>query len=186
MPAMNPFTPAQLRPIAQTHGTPLWVYDAATIRERIASLKSFDVIRYAQKANSNLQVLRLMREQGVRVDAVSLGEIERAQAAGYDSADPQPPGEAPKAGAHAAGLVRTITSKPSIEEAAILRMIVLIRTVLSMSIQIEIEGTLPWRRALLTSGGQMLGEAVARDRAAQSAHNAARDAASPTTPQPNP
>lgn len=107
MPAMNPFTPAQLRPIAQTHGTPLWVYDAATIRERIASLKSFDVIRYAQKANSNLQVLRLMREQGVRVDAVSLGEIERAQAAGYDSADPQPPGGTPKAGAHAAGLVLT-------------------------------------------------------------------------------
>lgn len=86
----------------------------------------------------------------------------------------------------AADLVRTITSKPSIEEAAILGMIVLIRTVLSMSIQIEIEGTLPWRRALLTSGGQMLGEAVARDRAAHSAHNTARDAAAPTTSQPNP
>ena len=76
----------------------------------------------------------------------------------------------------AADLVRTITSKPSLEEAAILGMIVLIRTVLSMSIQIEIEGTLPWRRALLTSGGQMLGEAVARDRAAQAAHNTVRDA----------
>jgi hypothetical protein len=38
-----------------------------------------------------------------------------------------------------------------------------------MSIQIEIEGTLPWRRALLRSGGQMLGDAVARDRAASRA-----------------
>lgn len=66
----------------------------------------------------------------------------------------------------AADLIRTITSKPSTEDAAILGIIVLIRTVLSMSIQIEIEGVLPWRRALLTSGGQMLGEAVARDRAA--------------------
>lgn len=65
----------------------------------------------------------------------------------------------------AADLIRTITSKPSLEDAAILGLIVLIRTVLSMSIQIEIEGVLPWRRALLTSGGQMLGEAVARDRA---------------------
>ena len=66
----------------------------------------------------------------------------------------------------AADLIRTITSKPSIEDAFILGLIVLIRTVLSMSIQIEIEGVLPWRRALLTSGGQLLGEAVARDRAA--------------------
>ena len=65
----------------------------------------------------------------------------------------------------AADLIRTITSKPSLEDAAILGLIVLIRTVLSMSIQIEIEGALPWRRALLTSGGKLLGEAVARDRA---------------------
>ena len=80
---MNPFTPDTLRALAQRHGTPLWVYDAATIRERIASLKAFDTIRYAQKANANLHLLRLMRGQGVRVDAVSLGEIERALAAGY-------------------------------------------------------------------------------------------------------
>jgi uncharacterized membrane protein len=42
----------------------------------------------------------------------------------------------------AADLIRTITSKPSIEDALILGLIVVIRTVLSMSIQIEIEGTL--------------------------------------------
>ncbi|MDY0908694.1 DUF1622 domain-containing protein [Microbacterium sp. CFBP9034] len=66
----------------------------------------------------------------------------------------------------AADLIRTITSKPSMEDALILGIIVLIRTLLSMSIQIEIEGTLPWRRALTRSGGQMVGDAVARDRAA--------------------
>jgi len=66
----------------------------------------------------------------------------------------------------AADLIRTITSKPSMEDAAILGIIVLIRTVLSMSIQVEIDGVLPWRRAMLTSGGQLLGESVARDRAA--------------------
>mgnify|MGYP001044754981 CR=1 FL=1 len=66
----------------------------------------------------------------------------------------------------AADLIRTITSKPSIEDAVILGLIVVIRTVLSMSIQIEIEGTLPWRRALLTSGGQVLAQSIARDRAA--------------------
>ena len=69
--------------IARTHGTPVWVYDAAVIRQRIADLKAFDTIRFAQKANSNTHLLRLMREQGVVVDAVSLGEIERAQKAGY-------------------------------------------------------------------------------------------------------
>ena len=84
---MNPFAPDTLRALAQRHGTPLWVYDAATIRARIASLKAFDTIRYAQKANSNLHLLRLMRTQGVKVDAVSLGEIERALAAGYSAAD---------------------------------------------------------------------------------------------------
>lgn len=66
----------------------------------------------------------------------------------------------------AADLIRTITSKPSLEDALILGLVVLIRTVLSMSIQIEIDGVLPWRRALLTSGGQLIGEAVARDRSA--------------------
>jgi diaminopimelate decarboxylase len=80
---MNPFPPALLRQLAQTHGTPLWVYDAATIRQRIAELRAFDSIRFAQKANSNLHLLALMRGQGVRVDAVSLGEIERALAAGF-------------------------------------------------------------------------------------------------------
>ena len=87
MPAMNPFKDATLRNLAQRHGTPLWVYDAAIIRTRIASLKAFDVIRYAQKANSNVHLLRLMREQGVKVDAVSLGEIERAVMAGYEVDD---------------------------------------------------------------------------------------------------
>lgn len=83
---MNPFSDALLRTLGQTYGTPLWVYDAATIRQRIADLKSFDTIRFAQKANSNTHLLRLMREQGVVVDAVSRGEIERALAAGYTAA----------------------------------------------------------------------------------------------------
>ena len=66
----------------------------------------------------------------------------------------------------AADLIRTITSKPSMEDALILGIIVLIRTILSMSIQIEIEGVLPWRRAMLTSGGQLIGQAIAKDRTA--------------------
>jgi diaminopimelate decarboxylase len=66
-------------------GCPVWVYDAQIIRQQIAQLSQFDVVRFAQKACSNVHILRLMREQGVKVDSVSLGEIERALVAGFDS-----------------------------------------------------------------------------------------------------
>ena len=69
----------------------------------------------------------------------------------------------------AADLIRTITSKPSMEEALILGVIVLIRTVLSLAIQIEIDGVLPWRRALMVNGVQLLSNAVERDRVASQA-----------------
>jgi diaminopimelate decarboxylase len=64
-------------------GTPLWLYEAEPIRQRVRQLSAFDCVRYAQKANSNTHVLRLLRSMGVAVDAVSLGEIERALHAGY-------------------------------------------------------------------------------------------------------
>ena len=80
---MNPFQPETLAALAKQHGTPLWVYDANTITARIAALRQFDVVRFAQKANSNTHILRLIRSLGVAVDAVSLGEIERALVAGF-------------------------------------------------------------------------------------------------------
>jgi diaminopimelate decarboxylase len=80
---MNPFTPSTLASLAQQFGTPLWVYDATTITRQIEALRPFDVVRFAQKANSNTHILRHMKGQGVVVDSVSLGEIERALAAGY-------------------------------------------------------------------------------------------------------
>jgi len=82
-PLPSVLTPALLHTLADEYGTPLWVYDAATIRARAASLKRFDVVRFAQKACSNVHVLKLLREAGVKVDSVSRGEILRALAAGY-------------------------------------------------------------------------------------------------------
>nr|WP_318383871.1 diaminopimelate decarboxylase [uncultured Enterobacter sp.] len=75
---------ANLLALPAEFGCPVWAYDAEIIREKIAQLSQFDVVRFAQKACSNIHILRLMREQGVKVDSVSLGEIERALAAGYD------------------------------------------------------------------------------------------------------
>jgi uncharacterized membrane protein len=59
----------------------------------------------------------------------------------------------------AADLVRTVTSAPSLTNALVLGIIVLIRTLLSFALQIEIEGVAPWQRALLTSP-QLMARAV--------------------------
>ena len=77
--------------LAERFGTPLYVYDAAKIVQRVNDLRAFDVIRYAQKANSNLAILDLVRRQGVLVEAVSAGEIQRALAAGYAPHGDPPP-----------------------------------------------------------------------------------------------
>lgn len=65
----------------------------------------------------------------------------------------------------AADIVKTVTSKPSLTDAAILGVIVLIRTVLSITIEVEIDGVAPWRKAL-TTGPQVLARAT-RDARAQ-------------------
>jgi uncharacterized membrane protein len=56
----------------------------------------------------------------------------------------------------AADLIRTVTSDPSISDTLILALIVLIRTGLSFSLQIEIDGVAPWRRALVTGPQQLV------------------------------
>jgi diaminopimelate decarboxylase len=77
--------------LAEQFSTPLYVYDASQIVERIEDLRAFDGIRYAQKACSNLAILDLVRRHGVLVDAVSAGEIGRALAAGYRPVGDPPP-----------------------------------------------------------------------------------------------
>lgn len=69
--------------LARCYGTPLYAYDAAMIRQRCRDLAAWDTVRFAQKACSNLAILDLVRREGVVVDAVSAGEIERAIAAGF-------------------------------------------------------------------------------------------------------
>ena len=76
--------------LAKQYGTPTYVYDAAKIIERLNDLRAFDAVRYAQKANSNLAVVDLVRQHGAVVDSVSAGEVHRAFAAGF-----KPGGEPP-------------------------------------------------------------------------------------------
>ncbi len=77
--------------LARQYGTPVYVYDAAKIRQRVADLRAFEFVRYAQKACSNLAILDLLRRQGVLVDTVSAGEIQRALVAGYSPQGDPPP-----------------------------------------------------------------------------------------------
>lgn len=60
----------------------------------------------------------------------------------------------------AADLIRTITEAPTIDNMLSLGLIVIIRTILSFTIEIEIEGTLPWRKALLVSGAGVMAREV--------------------------
>lgn len=77
-----------LTSIVERVGTPLYVYSAAVIRERIEEMRSGfgdypHALHYALKANSNLAVVRVVRAAGGLVDANSGGEIEVALRAGY-------------------------------------------------------------------------------------------------------
>ncbi len=87
---LAPITTYKVPALAQQFGSPTWVYDRQVIEDRITQVQCFDVVRYAQKANSNLALLDLMRRRGVVVDAVSAGEILRALKVGYTAAGEHP------------------------------------------------------------------------------------------------
>ena len=55
----------------------------------------------------------------------------------------------------AADLVRTVAVAPTLDNVLVLGLIVLIRTFLSFSLEIEIEGIVPWRRALMSGAATL-------------------------------
>ncbi len=76
-----------LNAIAERVETPFYCYSSAAITAQIADCQSAfqklgASIHYAVKANSNLSVLRLMADAGLGADIVSVGELQRALAAG--------------------------------------------------------------------------------------------------------
>ncbi len=73
---------AALERLAERFGTPLYIYSASAIRERLrifqhAFRKVPHTICYSVKANSNLGILRLIGRAGCGFDVVSGGELER-------------------------------------------------------------------------------------------------------------
>lgn len=89
------FAGKEVAELARQFGTPLYVYNAAMIAQRIADLAAFDAVRYAQKACGSLAILDRVRRAGAVVDAVSAGEVRRALAAGFDPHHDGPSGDIP-------------------------------------------------------------------------------------------
>ena len=74
--------------LSEKYGTPLYVYNESILRNRCRELKglisySNFTVNYSPKANSNLELLKIVRSEGLRVDAMSPGEIYVNMLAGY-------------------------------------------------------------------------------------------------------
>src|SRR5437879_10101584 len=76
-----------VRQLAETYGTPLFVYSKATLLHHLGQLqKAFaavdPLICYSIKTTGNLHLCRLMSEAGAGFDVTSGGELYRALNAG--------------------------------------------------------------------------------------------------------
>ena len=78
--------------LTDAFGSPLYVYNERILRQSCRDLINMCsypkyVVRFSVKANSNLAILQIVREEGLLVDAMSLGEIYAELAAGFSNDD---------------------------------------------------------------------------------------------------
>lgn len=73
--------------LARKHGTPLYVYDEATVRQRaseyVAAMGDAGQVLYSAKAFASPQFLRVVADEGLGLDVVSAGELHLALKAGF-------------------------------------------------------------------------------------------------------
>jgi len=84
-----------LSTIAQTYGTPAYVYSADVIKSQYDALKNAMVkalpsdrqpmLCYACKANSNIGILAYLKSLGASLEIVSEGELHRGLKAGFEA-----------------------------------------------------------------------------------------------------
>ena len=82
------FSGVPVEAIAGAVGTPCYIYSAAAIRDAYTRLDSAfgeypHAVHYALKANSNLEIVRLLKGLGSGVDANSMGEVDIALRCGF-------------------------------------------------------------------------------------------------------
>ena len=92
--AAHPEAVAALTRLAAEYGTPLYVYDAETIREKARALREAFTprfrrlaLRYALKANTNVEIVRRVLAEGLAPEVVSEGEVRAALRAGASGRD---------------------------------------------------------------------------------------------------
>lgn len=76
--------------LIEKYGSPLYVYNESIIRKRIKELKNMMSyknveIHYSAKANSNISILQIVKEEGIFVDAMSPGELYAESLAGFSN-----------------------------------------------------------------------------------------------------
>ena len=82
----------RLSMLAEKYGTPLYLYSESAIRESVRRFqKAFSgiapIIRYSCKANSNLHLLKILKDAGCGADVISPGELTIALEAGFAPQD---------------------------------------------------------------------------------------------------
>ena len=85
--SLNFLTPEQIQRLAVLYGTPLYVYDCATLQKSAEEALAFPAafgltVRYAMKASPNAALLQLFTLWGIHLDASSGYEVLRALKAG--------------------------------------------------------------------------------------------------------
>ena len=75
--------------LVQKYGTPLYVYNEDILRDRMKTVsrvitKYAFTSNYSIKANTNVEILKMVHEEGLNADAMSVGEIEMLFKAGFE------------------------------------------------------------------------------------------------------
>lgn len=89
---LNFLKPEDIKYINKTWGTPVFVYSEKILKEQAAEALNFTApygltVRYAMKANPNRAIVRVFTDMGIKIDASSGFEAERAIIAGVNPAD---------------------------------------------------------------------------------------------------
>jgi len=85
---MNFFGNLTPEKLIKEFGSPLYVYNEKILRQKCRDMKNlvdypYFIPNYSIKANSNLHIIKIVKEEGLMADAMSAGEVQLLLYAGY-------------------------------------------------------------------------------------------------------